>query len=173
MIPIPEQYSKDGDLLYFQSKDVLFVTNEIYKRIKEFDNLYITKSCGNESFIYLLFQRNMINLIFYMTLVSATESLALTIYYTIYDNQSNWEKIIYNFFLNNKDLDTNFSVVLHILTCVIFTLLHYRFVNILKNESKILYFERYLKNSKNKDCEWLSARTLHISGIKPNERNSI
>jgi hypothetical protein len=37
----------------------------------------------------------------------------------------------------------------------------------------MLYFERYINSSKNKDCEWLSARTLHISGIKPNERNSM
>jgi len=173
MIPIPQQYLRDGDLVYFQSKDVSFVMTEIYRRIKEFDYSYITKSCGNESFIYLLFQRNMINLIFMMTIVSATESLLITTLNIVKDNRANWYKIIYNFFLNNKDLESDYSVILHILTCVIFTLLHYRFVNILKNESKLLYFERYINNSKNKDCEWLSARTLHISGIKPNERNSI
>jgi len=94
MIPIPQQYLRDGDLVYFQSKDVSFVMTEIYRRIKEFDYSYITKSCGNESFIYLLFQRNMINLIFMMTLVSATESLLITTLNIVKDNRANWYKII-------------------------------------------------------------------------------
>ena len=98
MIPIANLYSKDNELLYFQSKDVSFVTKEIFTRLFEFDSNYMRRSCGIEAFIYLLFQRKMINLIILMSLFSGLFSLISSIYNVSTNTKANFYTLIYNFF---------------------------------------------------------------------------
>ena len=46
-------------------------------------------------------------------------------------------------------------------------------IYLFRKEVKQLYFERFDRMSNKKDFEWLTCRTLHVSGIAPTERNSI
>ena len=51
--------------------------------------------------------------------------------------------------------------------------LHFRYFSLIRSEAVSLYFERFDILSRTKDYNWLSSRTLHISGLEPHERNSI
>ena len=78
----------------------------------------------------------------------------------------------HDFLLNNKYLN-DFSTAMHLFALIFYTFLHFRFFTVLKNQLKNLYFEHFDKMSRHKHDEWLSCRTLHISGLAASQRNSI
>jgi hypothetical protein len=165
-IPNP-QIENESDLTYFNSKNFKMVVGELYKRLKRLDRLYMSRSIGIESYVYLLFQRKMCSLLFVMTLFSFAFSF-LTFLSKI---QSPGPAKFFDLFLNNKYID-DFSSVIHIVSLFIFTFLHFRNFSMIKREAENLYFDRFDKMSRKKDSDWLSCRTFHISGLGPNDRNS-
>jgi hypothetical protein len=167
VIPNP-QFADETDITYFNSKNLVIVFYELWKRIKNLDKKYFIRSVGMESYVYLLFQRRIIKLLFFMSLFSLFFSFITTIANTQEDGYS----ALHDFLLNNKYVN-DFSTVIHLISLVLFTFLHFRYFTVLKNETSNLYFERFDKMSRTKNADWLASRTLHISGLKPNERNSI
>ena len=73
------------------------------------------------------------------------------------------------FFPKQKDLQ-QFLSVSNIFGIILITFFHFRSFAKLKREAFQLYYTRFLKMSEDKDVNWLSCRTLHISGINPQER---
>ena len=165
MIPNP-QFSDEPNLTFFNSKNFSIATSELWKRIKEFDKHYLIRSVGHESYIYLVFQRKLIYLIFTMAIFSFFFSF-ISVFFMNQENHS----FLQDFLLNNKYLN-DFTTIVHIVSVILFTFLHFRFFTVIKTEAKHLYFDRFDKMSRKKDSDWLSCRTLHISGLGPNERNS-
>jgi hypothetical protein len=171
MIPISTDSNDNEILLYFHSKDFSFVIKELYKRLNQFEKNYMMNSVGMEAYLYLLYQRKIIKILIIMTIISTGVSLATTISNLKEIKESSTYTIIHDFFLNNKYMN-DFSSYMHICSLIIFSFLHFRYLTMFKTESKFLYFERFDKMSRYKNYEWLRCRTLHISGIAPEERNS-
>lgn len=166
VIPNP-QIGNETNITYFNSKNFVIVWEQLWKRIKEFSKPYLIRSVGMESYIYLLFQRKLIRFLLTMSFFSLFFSLLTTL---AHSEQSSYSAF-HDFLLNNKYLD-DFSIVIHVTSLILYTFLHFRFFGVIKRETKFLYFDRFDEMSRNKDADWLSCRTLHISGLGPNERNS-
>lgn len=164
MIPNP-QYSNEQEITFFNTKNFSIAIYEIWKRIKDFDKRYLIRSIGHESYIYLIFQRKLIYLIFTMSIFSLLFSF-ISISFKA-EEQNTFQDIL----LNNKYLN-DVTTIIHIISILLFTFLHFRFFTVIKTEASYLYFDRFDKMSSKKDADWLSCRTLHISGLAPNERNS-
>jgi len=134
------QYGSEEMTTYFHTKNFIIFLKEFLKKFTEFDKKYLIRSIGTDAYIYLIFQKTIINLLMIIG-------------------------------VNNKYMD-NFSSFLHLIGVIIYTFLHFRFFSVLKREAKNIYFEKFDLLSRKKDYNWLSSRTLHISGLAPNERNS-
>ena len=165
VIPV-KQIGNEEELTFFNSKNFVIVITELWNKIKEFDKRYMIRSIGLESYVYLLFQRSLISLLFTMSIISIIISIFSTF---LSDNSKNTS--IQNFFLNNKYLN-DFTTKLHIISVILFTFLHFRCFSMIKTQAKYLYFDRFDQMSRNKSADWLSCRTLHVSGLGPNERSS-
>jgi hypothetical protein len=164
MIPNP-QYYNEQEITFFNTKNFSIAIYEIWKRIKDFDKRYLIRSIGHESYIYLIFQRKLIYLIFTMSIFSLLFSFIASSFKA--EEQNTFQDIL----LNNKYLN-DVTTIIHIISILLFTFLHFRFFTVIKTEASYLYFDRFDKMSNKKDADWLSCRTLHISGLAPNERNS-
>ena len=73
--------------------------------------------------------------------------------------------------LSNKYIN-DITTVLQVIGLALFSILHFRTISSIKEDARQLYFELFDRMSNTKDFEWLTCRTLHVSGIAPNERNS-
>ena len=165
IIPNP-QLMNETNISYFNSKNFLIVLKEIWKRFKEFNKNYLLRSIGTEAYVMLLFQRKVISLLIIMSILSLIFS-----FINILANKEKGYNAFHDFLLNNKYLN-EFSTVMHLISLIIYTFLHFRFFSVLKNDLKNLYFENFDKMSREKDSDWLSCRTLHISGLSASQRNS-
>lgn len=163
MIPNPQS---EAGMTFFNSKNFVIVFAELWKRIKEFDRMYLFNSIGIEGYIYLFFQRELISLIFTMAIFSFLFSFISNL--TIEGTE---KSAFQDFLLNNKYLN-DFTTIVHLISVALFTFLHFRFFRVIKAETKYIYFDRFDRMSRKKDSDWLSCRTLHVSGLAPNERNS-
>ena len=83
---------------------------------------------------------------------------------------NNKNSLLHIVLLNNLYLN-EFSTILHLISLFIFTFLHFRFLTEVKRECQNVYLDRLKRMSKNKEEDWLSCRTLLISGIPNYERN--
>lgn len=171
MVPISKGLNENELLLYFHSKDISFVLKELYKRLTQFEKSYMINSLGMEAYLYLLFQRKIILIIFIMCIISSLIALVTTLSNLKEIKESTTFNLLHDFFLNNKFMN-DFSSYMHILSLVFLSFIHYRYMTMFKTECKFLYFERFDKMSRYKNYEWLRCRTLHLSGIAPHERNS-
>ena len=141
-------------LINFCSRNFGLILEKLYLRIKNFDKIYIIKAMGYEAYVYLVFQKTMISLfISYL--------IFFIIFYIV--------NIFGNYFYSNQD---NLEVFCNILSILITTFLHFRGYRMIKKEAYYIYFSRFDKMSQNYDVNWLSSRTLHISGISPIGRNT-
>lgn len=163
-----KQYSEDEEMTYFNSKNFVIVIDELWKRIRTFDTNYLIPAIGMEATTYLNFQRNIISLVLIMSIFS----ILISFITNIFNYEEKGYTIIEEFLLNNRNL-TEYSTIMHLIAMTITTFLHFRFFSTIKTESKYMYFDRFDKMSRNKNYQWLSCRTLHISGLGANERNSI
>ena len=114
-----------------------------------------------EAYVYLIFQRKIIKSFIIMSIVSLAISLI-----SLLETKDNQTVLI-----NNNNI-YDITSLLQLTGMAIFSFLHFLLITSLKNDVRQLYFERFEKMSKNKDFEWLTCRTLHVSGIAPSERNS-
>ena len=124
-----------------------------------------------EAYLYLLFQRKIILILMIYTILSSGIALVTTLSNLKEVQESSTYNIIHDFFLNNKFMN-DFSSYMHILSLIVLSFIHFRYMTVFKTECKFLYFERFDKMSRYKNYEWLRCRTLHLSGIAPNERDS-
>jgi len=153
-VEIPNLISKNT-ITYFSSRNFSLVLKEIWERMWKLDSTYLTSAIGYEAFIFLLFQRVILSALFSYFLISICLFLCRTYGYV--------------FFPKEKDLDQFLSVT-NITGIILITFIHFRSFFKLKREAFYHYYNRFMKMSENKDVNWLSCRTLHISGINPQER---
>ena len=153
-VEIPNLISKNT-ITYFSSRNFSLVLKEIWERMWKLDSTYLTSAIGYEAFIFLLFQRVILSALFSYFLISICLFLCRTYGYI--------------FFPKEKDLEQFLSVT-NITGIILITFIHFRSFFKLKREAFYHYYNRFMKMSENKDVNWLSCRTLHISGINPQER---
>jgi hypothetical protein len=165
ILPNP-QIMNETNLSYFHSKNFGIVISEIWKRFVEFNKNYLLRSIGTEGYVYLTFQRKIISLLAIISVIS----LLISLINFIAANENHFDAL-HDFLLNNKYLN-DFSTMMHLFAVIIYTFLHFRFFTLLKNLFKNLYFDQFDKMSRHKDADWLSCRTLHISGLSASQRNS-
>ena len=155
---------------YFNSKNFYMVVSQLYERIVEFDKEYITLTCGFEAYAYLIFQRHTMSLLIFTVLISFIFS-SFSAFISLYDTEKFTLLLLLNqIFFQNK-ASTDYASVFHVTIMIALILFQIRFLTVIKRELRYLYFARYDKMSRDKGYEWLSCRTLHISGIAPYERN--
>ena len=153
-VEIPNLISKNT-LTYFSSRNFSLVLREIWNRMWKLDGDYLTSAIGYEAYNFLLYQRTILSTLFSFFLISICLFL--------------FRKYGYIFFPKEKDLE-QFLSVSNITGIILITFFHFRSFSTLKREAFHLYYSRFMKMSENKDVNWLSCRTLHISGINPQER---
>ena len=169
VIPNP-QFFNESELTYFNSKNFYFVVSELWKRFYNFEKVNLLRSCGVEGYAYLIFQRKTSKMLLTMALISLFLSFVAVIIKAT-EAEENILGALYDLLLNNKYIN-NYTVVFQLISLFIFSFMHFRNFSQIKDEVKNLYFERFVKMSREKNSDWLSCRTLHISGILPQERNS-
>ena len=165
---IPNTQYDSEDLTYFTSKNYKIFIGQFYKKYKEFDKSYLLRSIGMEAYIYLIFQRKVIKLLSVMAIMSFIFSFITTM-----AQPKNEIVSFFHYFLFQNKYTDNFTSVIRLLGVIIYTFLHFRYFSLIRSEAVSLYFERFDILSRTKDYNWLSSRTLHISGLEPHERNSI
>ena len=153
-VEIPNLISKNT-ITYFSSRNFSLVLKEIWERMWKLDSTYLTSAIGYEAFTFLLFQRMILSTLFSFFLISICLFLCRTYGHL--------------FFPKDEDLDQFLSVT-NISGIILITFIHFRSFLKLKKEAFYHYYTRFMKMSENKDVNWLSCRTLHISGINPQER---
>ena len=153
-VEIPNLISKNT-LTYFSSRNFSLVLREIWDRMWKLDKTYLTSAIGYEAYNFLLYQRTILSTLFSFFIISIFLFLCRA-----YGNI---------FFPKEKDL-AQFLSVTNITGVLLITFFHFRSFAKLKREAFHLYYSRFMKMSENKDVNWLSCRTLHISGINPQER---
>ena len=175
-IEIPnEQMHNERTLSYFSSKNLSLIMTHLCNKIYAFDKRYIIHSLGLENYIYLFFQRKIISLLITISVCSLMFS---TVNYFLKDNssptQSNSLLFILHFFINNNNTKqtNNYISIVQVIAIIVYTLLHFRLFSIIKREASLTYFNRFDVLSRSKNADWLSCRTLHISGLAPHERNT-
>lgn len=161
------QYESEEITTFFHTKNFKIFINEFFKKFREFDKNYLIRSIGTDAYIYLIFQRMILSLLTTMTIIS----LIFSFISAMNHEETGIGSFFHDFLMNNKSMD-NFNSFLHMLGVIIYSFLHFRFFSWLKREAKNIYFERFDRLSRNKDYNWLSSRTLHISGLAPHQRNS-
>lgn len=139
--------------------------------IDDFDKIYIIQSFGIEAYLFLFFQRQMLSMMKIMAFLSIFISLIGIVTHYSFSDTGTFKDAIYDFFFNNR-IPEDYTQTLHLVALFLFSFLHFRYINIVKREARKTYFDRFDKMSRNKNVKWLSARTLHISGLLPQERNS-
>ncbi len=169
-MPAPQLHN-EVNITYFNSKNFSFVVSELWKHFTSFDKLYLLRSCGIENYIYLLFQRRILYMLLNMSIISLLLSFVAELIKAS-EAEEKFFEALYDLLLNNKYIN-DYTVVCQLISFIIFSFLHFRNFSQLKNEVKLIYFERFEKMSREKNVDWLSCRTLHVSGILPEERNSI
>ena len=153
-VEIPNLISKNT-ITYFSSRNFSLVLKEIWERMWKLDSTYLTSAIGYEAFTFLLFQRMILSTLFSFFLISICLFLCRTYGHL--------------FFPKDEDLEQFLSVT-NISGIILITFIHFRSFLKLKKEAFYHYYTRFMKMSENKDVNWLSCRTLHISGINPQER---
>ena len=153
-VEIPNLISKNT-ISYFSSRNFSLVLKEIWERMWKLDKTYLTSAIGYEAYNFLLYQRTILSTLFSYFIISTFLFLCRT-----YGNI---------FFQKEKDLQ-QFLSISNIFGIILITIFHFRSFSKLKREAFHLYYSRFMKMSENKDENWLSCRTLHISGINPQER---
>ena len=153
-VEIPNLISKNT-ITYFSSRNFSLVLKEIWERMWKLDSNYLTSAIGYEAYNFLIYERTMLSALFSFFIISICLFLCRT-----YGNI---------FFPKEKDLQ-QFLSVSNIVGIILITFFHFRSFAKLKREAFYHYYNRFMKMSENKDVNWLSCRTLHISGINPQER---
>jgi len=73
--------------------------------------------------------------------------------------------------LNNKELHSSYQGWVHVTLVAIFTALTIRQIQKVRRDARVAYQFYQRSMSKNKDHEWLKARTVHVKGLSPDDRS--
>jgi hypothetical protein len=156
----------------FYSKNFSLVSKEIFKKFYDFEKEYLLSSIGMEGYVYLTFQRRVTRYFIILSFFSLGLSLISILIVQKEIKESKTYSYLENLLLSNKYLN-DFTTIIQLFNLFVFSFLHFFSIYLFRKEVKQLYFERFNKMSNKKDYEWLTCRTLHVSGIAPTERNSI
>ena len=103
-IEIPNKKSNPNeDLSFMNSKDFFVVVQKLFERIQELDESYFLNTLGYEGYIYLLFQRKLLNLLMIILLFSLVFS-GINFFFTEKKELNFLLKIEY-FLTNNKEIN--------------------------------------------------------------------
>lgn len=126
---------------------------------------YWVTHTGTDGYLYLLFQRRFLKLTLYFSIITLCVSIPINV--TSSTNVEDWfERTT----LNNKEL-TRLRSWVHVALVFVFTILTIRAVQKVRRDAKIAYLFYYREMNKNKDHEWLKARTIHVKGVPPEDRS--
>ena len=150
-------YLMNSQFYYFSSRNISLIIENIYSILTQFDIVYIIKTLGYEAYVFLMFQRKILNVFF--------SYFILSIILFICNNYC-------EFLFSSSDSYDSFKSICNITSIILITFLHFRIFHIIKKTAYYNYFSRFDKMSQNYDVNWLTCRTLHISGIAPEERNT-
>jgi hypothetical protein len=164
-IPYP-QFGEETNITYLHTKNFSIILHQLWIRFKEFNKHYIIRNIGIESYVYLLFQKKVINIFLSISVLSL-----FFLFINAVVSKEYGFTAFHNFLQNNGYLN-DFTTIMQLIELSLYTFIHFRFFAVLKNELKHLYFEKFDIMSRKKNSEWLSCRTLHISGLSPHQRNS-
>ncbi len=132
--------------------------------LSKFNRDYWTTQCGQDAYLYLLFQRKLLKLTFFLGISSLAVSIATN--YFLSDTKKDW---IEQSTLGNKVL-TPVTAWIHAILGIAFSYYAFKTIFDLRDEAIELYKETQRERCRNKDFEWLKARTLHVRGLLPNDR---
>ncbi|CAI2385080.1 unnamed protein product [Moneuplotes crassus] len=128
---------------------------------------YWVKNCGVDAFLYLLLQRKVASLLFWIGSISFILSLFFNLAsdetLDIQDHKwrNDWSiKVLYG----NKDFIKGVWSWVQVILCCLITLWTLNTVYELKTQARRVY-KRYVKH----DYEWLKSRTIHVKGILKND----
>ena len=147
----------NNKIIYFSSRNISLILENIYSILSKFDFVYIIETLGYEAYVFLMFQRKIINVFF--------SYFILSIILFICNNYC-------KFLFKSDDSYESFKSTCNIISIILITFLHFRIFHIIRKTAYYNYFSRFDKMSQNYDVNWLTCRTLHISGIAPEERNT-
>ena len=147
----------NSQFYYFSSRNISLIIENIYSILTKFDIVYITKTLGYEAYVFLMFQREIINVFFSYFIISIILYIC-----------NNYCKFLFN----SSDSYDSFKSICNVTSIILITFLHFRIFHVIRKEAYYNYFTRFDKMSQNYDVNWLTCRTLHISGIAPEERNT-
>jgi hypothetical protein len=156
----------------FFSRNFSLVSKEIFNKFYDFNKQYLLSSIGMEGYVYLTFQRRVTRFFIILSFFSIGLSIISTLIIQKEIKESKTYSYLENLLLSNKYLD-DFTTIVQLFNLFVFSFLHFLNIHLFRKEVKQLYFERFDRMSNKKDNEWLTCRTLHVSGIAPTERNSI
>jgi hypothetical protein len=96
--------------------------------VKKLDLDYWVTHCGTDGYLYLLFQRRFLRLMFYFSIISLCVSIPINATTTEVNKKStSYEDWFEKTTLNNKELSTSsFKSWVHVILVLVFTLLTIR-----------------------------------------------
>lgn len=133
--------------------------------VTKLDMDYWVTHTGTDGYVYLLFQRRFLKLTLYLSIISLCVSIPINV-----SSGTNVDDWFERTTLNNKEL-SKWRSWIHVILVLVFTLLTIRAVQKTRRDAKIAYLFYYKEMSRNKDHEWLKARTVHVKGIPPEDRS--
>jgi hypothetical protein len=152
---------------YFHTKNLRIFLEQFFKKFFDFEKNYLLRSIGTEAYMYLIFLKYVLRLLIIMVLVS----LIISLISTLSNKEPSFFNFVEDFLFNNKKMD-DFNSFLHLIAIFIYTFLHFRCFSQIRQEARNIYFEKFDLLSREKNFNWLSSRTLHISGLSSDDRNS-
>ncbi|CDW80986.1 transmembrane protein 63c [Stylonychia lemnae] len=154
----------DKRQLFYTTRSPSILYEFFKKMLSKFDRGYWSAQCGQDAYLYLLFQRKLIRLAIILAISSMVVSLSINLFAST-DQQEWFERSS----LNNKQISP-ITAWVHCGLALLFSLLTFYTVFDLREEARDLYRENQKEKCKVKDYEWLKARTLHVRGLLPKDR---
>ena len=134
---------------------------------------YWVTHCGNDGYLYLLFQRRFLHLTLYLSVISISTSVAMNLLLPLSPQEDESQSSLSSWFdraaLQNKDFENHRSWF-HVVMVLVYTFLTINAVQKTRRDARVSYQMYYAEMSKKKDHEWLKVRTLHIKGIPYEDR---
>ena len=130
---------------------------------------YWVSHCGNDAYLYLLFQRRFGKLTIYLTVISILTSVAINSLKEEEVHNGGLTAFFDRAILDNKEM-TDYRSWYHVGMVFIITSFTIRAIQTTRKDARESYRMQHEEASRNVDHEWLKARTLHIKGIPAEDR---
>ena len=130
---------------------------------------YWVSHCGNDAYLYLLFQRKFGKLALLLTFISIITSIGINSLKQEEVEKGGLSAFFDRAILDNKEM-TDYRSWYHVIMVLIITSMTIRVIKRTRDEAKESYTMQHKQMSRRIDHEWLKARTLHIKGIPAEDR---